>query len=65
MSNEHGELAAEMKTLCDVDPEGRPSMTQRLRAELLDLDTGAVGPRGAQPQAAARSKRGHEESGDV
>jgi hypothetical protein len=38
MGNEHGELALEVRTLPDTDSEDLVELTQRLRAELLDLD---------------------------
>jgi hypothetical protein len=37
MGDEHGELALEVKILPDTDSEGLAELTQRLRAELLDL----------------------------
>jgi hypothetical protein len=44
MGNEHGELALEVKPLPDTDSEDLAELTQRLRAELLDLDVDVVGP---------------------
>ena len=41
MSNEHGELAVEVKTLPDIDSKGPRGADQWLRAELLDLDVAA------------------------
>ena len=44
MGNEHGELALEVKALPDTDSEDLAELTQRLRAELLDLDVDVMGP---------------------
>jgi hypothetical protein len=44
MGNEYGELALEVKTLPDTDPEELAELVHRLRAELLDLDVDAVQP---------------------
>lgn len=44
MSNEHGELALEVRTLPDADSEELAGLTRRLRAELLDLDVDDVKP---------------------
>ena len=43
MGNGHGELALDVKTILDTDSEDLAELTQRLGAELLDLDVDAVG----------------------
>jgi hypothetical protein len=43
VGNEHGELALEVKAIPDIDSRDLAELTQRLGAELLDLDVDAVG----------------------